>query len=365
LEAKAVSSLHRWLAYITLTVVMLSAMTLGANRPVSWTLLSIVVFALFAIYVIFTRPPEFLNRALVPGILFLIVIIWGFVQTLGGMPSGLAHPFWSYVPDVSGHISADPGQGIHIVMRYMAYAMVFVIIATAAIDSAVASTLLRIIAIAATCYAVFGFYEYLSGSNPILGEAYETIYVSSMTSTFVNRNSFATFAVFGALANLTAYLQVSARPQSGQVGTLGAVRDTLESFYGGAWAYGLGLLLCIGAVSLTQSRAGALVGLVALIVFYFNWREKGKGSSTGMMIALGGIIAFVALTSASGLVQRLLTTKEDGRFQAYPQIIEGIGDRPILGHGLGAFQEAFRPYIGPDYSLWACRSPSPSTSPSA
>ena len=56
-------------------------------------------------------------------------------------------------------------------------------------------------------------------------------------------------------------------------------------------------------------------------------------------------IGFVALTSATGLTERLLTTDaEDGRFVVYPAIVEGIQDRPWLGHGLGAFHEAFRPY---------------------
>jgi O-antigen ligase len=166
-----------------------------------------------------------------------------------------------------------------------------------------------------------------------------------VTATFVNRNHYATYAVFGALANLAAYLHVS-RWQAD------SARGRIEGFFSGAWIYALGLVLCIGAVSLTQSRAGGIAGLVGLAAFLLAWR-RGRASwwETVMLLLLLAVLVFVAFTSATGLTARLLGTGgEDARFTVYPAIVGGIADRPLLGHGLGAFEDAFRVYVPEEIS---------------
>ncbi len=333
------------LAYVTLAVVLLSVLLLGGYSPIAWSLLSIAVVVIFAGQVCLaavTRVPLAVERLVLPGLLFLAVMGWGWVQTWGGVPDPYAHPLWALVPEAPAAISADPGQGRHAVMRLLVYAMIFLVILWASVDGRRAARLLKAIAIFSTLLAAYGLFAFDTGENVLLGDASAR---GLVTATFVNRNHYATYAVFGALANLAAYLHVS-RWQAD------STRGRLEGFFSGAWIYALGLVLCIGAVSLTQSRAGGVAGLVGLATFLLAWR-RGRGGwwETVMALLLLAVLVFVAFTSATGLTARLLATGgEDARFTVYPAIVAAIAERPLLGHGLGAFEDAFRPYVPAEVS---------------
>ena len=338
--------LQSFLGYSTLAIVLISSLMLGANRPASWLFMSIVVLVLFTIQIAhnFSRPaPPQAAKIMLPALLFLVPILWGTLQGLPGLPAALAHPFWDTVPEAAGHISVDPGRSIHIVMRYLTYGMIFWIILRSAANPEIAARMLRTIAIFSTVLALYGIYAFVTGENPIL----ENLTAGGvLQATFVNRNNYATYAAFGVLANIAAYLHVTKGPRSGLDGWLARLRDGLENFYGGAWIYAFGAIICIGAVSLTQSRAGALAGLIGLFVFIRLWQGRKEGNDWIMTGAIVAVLVFVAFTSATGLAQRFLAADgEEGRFIVYPAIIGGIFDRPLLGHGLGAFHDGFRPYL--------------------
>jgi O-antigen ligase len=93
-----------------------------------------------------------------------------------------------------------------------------------------------------------------------------------------------------------------------------------------------------------------VAGAIGLATFLLAWRRDRAGRWEALMLMpLLAMIVFVAVTSARGLGARLLATSgEDARFSVYPAVVDAIGDRPLLGHGLGAFEEAFRPYVPPD-----------------
>lgn len=346
MSAERFGFLQAAIGYMTLLVVLSSSLMLGANRPASWMFLAFVVLFLFGfqlIYGLMTPSPVPARRTLWPAVIFLCVVVWAGVQTLGGMPAGVAHPFWAFVPDGARSISADPGQGMHGILRYLCYGMVFMIAVHAASSPVTAARMLRGIAVFSTLLAIYGFYAFATGNNPILEQAATSGLVQA---SFVNRNNYATYAVFGALANVAAYLHVTQGPRGGRDGWLARLRDLLEGFYGGAWLYAFGVILCVGAVSLSQSRGGALAGLVGLFVFARVWQGRNRNKDWLLAAVLIGLVVFVAFTSATGLAQRLLASgDEEGRFIVFPAIVAGIADRPILGHGLGAFHDAFRPYL--------------------
>lgn len=322
-----------------LATVLISALALGANRPVSWSFLSIFIILIFALQVgvIFANPvPLALRRATVPGLLFVAAVFWGWVQSTPGLLSVFAHPVWALVPDAMPAISADPGQGRHAVMRLLCYACVFVIVLCTCTRSARAVRVLKAIAVFSNALAAYGLYAFLSGTNAILGEM---AHHGMVQASFVNRNSYATYAAFGVLANIAVFLHVSARIHPG-------LRPRLEAFFAGAWIYALGVLLCLGALTLTGSRAGNAAALVGLAVFLVAWRAGNERRDLVMLGLIGAVLIFVGATSATGLLERMVSLDgADGRFIVYPAVIDGILDRPLLGHGLGAFHEAFRPFI--------------------
>lgn len=327
------------LGYTVLTFLLLSALVVGGVLPIAWSLLSIGVFVLFACQLtlsLFFPLPLAVRKLFVPGTLFLGAMAWGWIQTMGGVSETFAHPLWSYVPEASPSISADPGQGRHVVMRLLCYCMIFVTMVWTCTSVRRARGVLIVIALFSTVLAVYGLYAFSVGQNIVLGDRAGS---GSVTSTFVNRNSYATYAFFGVLANLAAYLTVTVRQRKD-------VRGRLENFFAGAWVFALGALICIGAVSLTQSRAGAGAGIIGLAVFLAAWRGSRRRWDPIMLLLIAAVLVFIAMTSATGLTERLLMTNaEEERFAIYPAILQAIGDRPILGHGLGSFPEVFRLYV--------------------
>ena len=328
-----------FLGYAVLTLSLLSVLVIGGNSPLVWSLLSIMLLPLFAVQAVlaFAAPvPIAIRRLALSGGLFLLVIIWAWLQSLVGVGPPLAHPYWANLPDVPAAISADPAQTRQGVVRLLSYAMIFVVTVWAAGEARRAVRILKIAALFAFALAAYGIYAWAIGANLLVPGDAGTV----VTASFVNRNSYATYAAFGALANLAAYLHVSGQ----QVDTL---KGRLEGFFSGAWVFAFGFLVSVGALSLTQSRAGALAGALGLVVFLLAWRRDR--ARTWDLVMLGLMIAmlfFVGLTSATGLAERFLATgTEELRFAAYPAILGAIADRPLVGHGRGAFHDGFRPYV--------------------
>ena len=339
-------AIQSFLGGAVLFLVLASAIALGGNRPVTWSLLAIAVLILFSgqlLLGLFNGLPLHARRVWLPAALYVGVLVWCALQLMPGMPATLAHPLWSYVPDAPSRIGADPGEGQHVLMRLIAYGMVFWIALRTAIRDDRAAWMLRAIALFCTGMAVYGIYAFFTGQNPILGAE---LTFATVQGTFVNRNSFATYAAFGMLANIAVAMDMGGGGGRASGDVRRRVRDMLELFFGGAWLYGIGAVLCIGALSLTQSRAGGVAGIVGLAVFLGAWRGRGRRLDPILLTTLGAVLVFVALTSATGLAERLFATEAEAtRFHVYPAILSGIADRPLLGHGIGSFWEAFRPYL--------------------
>tara|TARA_R110002049_G_scaffold23781_3_gene84430 strand:- start:34244 stop:35524 length:1281 start_codon:yes stop_codon:yes gene_type:complete len=301
-------------------------------------LLAIGIFAVLVIQVLLgtARPKSLLPRKFaVPYLLFAAVVLWAWFQTISVPHAAWAHPFWDLVPDAVPAISADPGQGRHAVMRLLCYATVFVVMVIVCSESNGAKMALFGIAVFSTFLALFGLYAFISGNNPILGDLSGSGLVKA---TFVNRNNYATYASFGALANLAAATYLADSRSN-------TLRDKIEGFFGGIWIFALGAIICMAAVALTESRAGAASGVVGLVVFLAARYSKGRWRNSGTLFIIAVAVGFVVLTSSTGLTKNyLMTTSEDSRFAVYPAVVDAVKDRPILGHGLGSFQDVFRSY---------------------
>lgn len=330
-----------FIGWACLLIILLSAVALGANRPVSWSLLSMLILLLFGAQIVvdgMRSVSGWSRRFWLPALLWLGVILWAIIQTLPGMPTGLIHPIWDSV-EASGVISADPGQTRHHIMRMTMYGMVAWIAIRSCETPDDAYRFLAAIAIFSTGMALFGIYAMLTDNNPILQR--DTGVVSA---TFNNRNSYATYAVFGVLANIAIYTRSMDVADQGRGRS--RLRDFLESFFSSAWIFAFGAIVGIGAIALSQSRAGAMAGVIAALVFWSAYRRRKDGSGTILGLTLLAVFGFVAFNAATGLVDRFLATSdENGRFAIFPVILENIWERPLLGHGLGAFQETFRAHV--------------------
>ncbi|NNJ66852.1 MAG: O-antigen ligase family protein [Boseongicola sp.] len=171
---------------------------------------------------------------------------------------------------------------------------------------------------------------------------------NSVSATFVNRNNFGTFAVIGLLANVAVYTRSSS---SDALDPARRLRDFLEGFFSGHWVFAIGTLICLAAIFFSESRAGFAAALVGLAIFSATGRRKNAGSIYATTF-VGLIVALSLLAFSSGTFTRMFAAGGDeARFLIYPLVLDGILDRPLLGHGLGAFHDAFRAYVSPELSF--------------
>lgn len=328
--------------------VLVSALALGANRPISWLALAAIALVLFVCQMVLDlrdpgAPARWRHVAPV-AVLFFIPVLWAVVQALPAPMSGLAHPAWDEVGGAFASISADPGMTWHGVIRFVGYAALFWIAVRGARDRRRAQSFIAVFAVFSGVLAFFGLAALSLGHNPIVGEPF---YKTSVTASFVNRNAYAFYAGLGAMACL-ATLGFRLRARARDAGPKRrALRDLAEMLLNGGWIYLVSFFVIAIALFHTESRAGTAVSLVGMIILLVV--VLGRGGGGVWQIAVWGLIVLplgMAAVGAGGLGQRLflLNPLDDDRVAVLETTVRGIQASPWLGHGLGAFQDAFRPY---------------------
>ncbi|MDJ1007874.1 MAG: O-antigen ligase family protein [Paracoccaceae bacterium] len=331
------------IGWATLAVVLVLVVFYGGNAPVYWTLLAVLVIPLFSAQLLLgliRGMPTHAPRLVAPALFYFAALAWGLLQTLDILPSAWGHPFWGSVPGDTATVSATPAAGQHTVLRFATYAMVFWIAAQAAINATRALAFLKGFAIFSLGLAAFGLWAVVSGVNPVLGEQA----TSNVSATFINRNSYATYAAFGLVANLGVYLHlVRARGAEGD-SRHRALRTLIERFFSGAWVFALGAAVCLSALLLTASRAGVAAGLVGLVVLVIVFRRDRRRASA-VWLSLLVLLGAFATALSENVFSRIVATDSDLRFVVYREMLANLDARLLLGHGLGAFQDTFRPLV--------------------
>ncbi len=364
----------------TLTgVVCLSPLPLASNRPLPWSVLSLVVGLLLATWAVdraLARGGWFARRSSRPasspaavdaaaaadpsagraadrltlglGLGFIGLLGWYWVQTVPGMPGGLAHPAWREAAatlgePLTGTMALDAGAARTTLMKIAAYGGVFFLAFQLCRDRHRARWAFIAIALAGLAYAMFGLIAFFAKAETFFGMP-KIAYLDSVTSTFVNRNSYATYAgvcVFAAMALLLSEL----RHVLGERMTfLRLLRNLSEEgslvLYLSLLAIGVGVM----ALVLTASRGGVISLVAAGVVFAVAML---LARDIGWRLFLGGVgVGGVALLAAvvlggSRLATRMVDTGLDIRGTLYHISMRALAERPLTGHGLGGYGDAF------------------------
>jgi O-antigen ligase len=285
--------------------------------------------------------------------LFALALGWAVVQSLPFAPSGWQHPLWAEAQSLlavqpAGRIGIDPSAARDALVHLICDAAIFWLTFRAAQRPEGARTILVAIAAIGALYAGWGLIVYGIGNRTVLWFD-KWAYPNDLTSTFVNRNSFATFAGLALVTSVGLLVDAMLARIDFQQDRRLVLRSLFDLVMGRAAWLVAAIALTLTAVLLTHSRGGALAtgaGLLSLIVTTFlapSLRGPWRGGFA--VIAVAAALFLVVISGATTL-GRIADTAWDaeGRREIYELTLEAIGNTPLLGTGLGTFKWIFPTY---------------------
>lgn len=341
-------------------VVALAPLPLAANRPWAWSLLAILVALLLAgwAWAVATgrsRLDVSFDRLRLPASLFAIALAWAAFQALGPAPQAWLHPLWQEAwtalggAPSTGSVSLTPENTLTALMRLMCYGVVFFLAVQLGRERGRAHRAQVAASLIVMAYSLYGLVVFFSGSETILWLP-KWAYLGDLTSTFVNRNSFGAFAGLGCVAACGLFLfSLRARRAGREASGAHAVaeRILLKAL---PW---LMVALIIGtALLLSHSRGAFLstgIGLAAVMVgMVACGATKARSGLIAAVVLVGVALAAMGM-SGEATFDRLAGTDfgynaDKARTAVYALVMQAIGDAPLTGYGLGAFEAAFAIY---------------------
>ncbi len=307
------------------------------------------------------------KRIWLPVALYGMVCLWAWIQSLSLTPEWLHHPLWKLTSEAMGVklygvISVNPYETRTTLMRLLTYGAVFWLAVQLGRDMAKADVILKAVMFAIGTYALYGLVLWSIGSETILWYEKKDWSINDrggITSTFINRNNFATFVGLGCVTFLALFIRSMRRSTS--VHEDEPVKYFIDrmanKFAGMSSIYLLGLLMTMGALFLSNSRAGFAFTLTACAVYLGVQLFRGRASvaKAGAVVTLA-ICVFIVLFNVSG---NTLTARfaqgdiiDSRRVAVYKRMVQAIADSPVLGTGYGTFPDVFPMYRDNTVSSW-------------
>jgi len=345
--------------WIIVFILVFSPLPFASVRPV-WSHLYAVLVAVGLLAYVFDRWRA--GRAMpgvpwplgIAGILMALVALWGYLQAVPGLFPAWQHPVWAETasvlgdPSLKGYLSLTPERTLTAAIKYLSYIGFGLLVVWHARRQRNVELLLKIFVAAQAGYALYGLSVYFSGLETILWFD-KTAYRGFLTSTFVNRNSYATYAGLGVLASLALVLHYLRQTLVAEKSHRTKLREFVETLTSRGWLPPMVMLMCFVAVLLTGSRMGLTAMLVASSLLLAAWTarlQRGQARTLGSLLlgVMLGLLLFNFVLSGALTTERFSRLFEDGdgRFLVYPLMLDAISERPWTGYGLGSFESAFR-----------------------
>ena len=329
---------------------------LGSNRPLPWAVNLVLFPALVLVCELRLllrrkRRPVPASRIAVPVLTTAAVVGWVCVQMASWTPAGWHHPLWALTGETlrtvpRGAISVDTEQSWLALLRLIPVLATFWLSLQLCRDPARARQLLMSLAVIAGLYALWGLVAFIAMPETVLWFPKEA-YRSSVTSTFMNRNTYATYAGMGIV--IAAAMTFATLDIGGRRGSFWRMQAAiLSALFRGP---GLTLLLCLAvgllALLMTGSRAGIVSTVAGLAALMAVLLLRGNFRRSALVVGLVGALAVLAFGLGSDLLLTRLEANsvwDEGRAAIYRITLTAIADSPWLGMGYGTFAQVFPLY---------------------
>src|SRR5262245_529479 len=330
----------------------------GSNALIAWGINAVLFSGLVVIYELSLLAkgkshPVAVTHIKAPAALFSAVALWIFIQNATWTPHWLHHPIWQMSEEVLGkkivcRLSVNRDHTALSLLRLTTSSSVFWIALQLCRNASHANVLLKSVAAISCAYAAYGLFVFALMPGRVLWFGRPFPRSSFVSSTFINPNSFATYAGIGLVVFCGLVLSLYRREFTA-VG--GSILFRIAAFIDvtgkkGALLLG-GAFVVLVAVLMSESRAGTLstaFGLFVLAAVTLKRRKRGAVEQREAIIilcALGvGIAALVFGDLVIGKIKQL-GFHDNSRIAVYTIMMRSILDAPVLGYGYGTFADVF------------------------
>ncbi|MGJ3230756.1 MAG: O-antigen ligase family protein [Oceanicaulis sp.] len=327
---------------------------LGGARPVFWAGVGALLCLILLIDTLSGRRPARLEA---PSLKIAAVIVYGLItygvlQAAPIAPAGLAHPaFETFAlardepPPTFAPISANPTASLQAALLGTVVALFALAGRLAGRQRGSAYLALDIVLGSITLAALTSIILAPFG-NPFPWLAERWTYQDRPAGPFVNPNMFGYLCASGVVIAAALGTRLAGERLGSGAGLRADLIDGVTALAGRAGVYLVSLLICAHAMLATGSR-NAIFALAAAALASLVWgalASRGRGT----LPLLGGALALtliVLFSPANGLLaERVMWAAVDERHEIYQDIVTAIRANPLLGHGLGAFADAFPVY---------------------
>ncbi len=342
---------------VGLALLMIGAsLAFGGVQPLTYSILILVVFFLLLLLVWkqLRRGSVRLPTPIWPWIFATVVVLQ--ILPLPSELVGILSPARTAEPLPFGDepawmtVTIYPRETVLALFKFLAYLAGFTLAASLFDSSHRRSFLIRGLLFLGVFQALYGMYQYLTGSNRIFW------YVNSKgwgAGTYINHNHYAgllemitPFAVSYVLYAVEKGLAAQGRPGGGR-----GSGSSESAWFQVACYSGVLLILFLGILC-SYSRAGILAATFS-VLFIFLLAQVKVRRKAWLVVTLAVVVAMVGYGLLVGLgpvVARFEAVKDPnalpwtGRLFIWSDAWRLIQDYPLLGTGLGTFAIAFRRY---------------------
>lgn len=342
-----------------LCTVLLSPIPFGTNRPWAWNLygITLALIGLISCLSVFMgrdRLAAGLRQAWLPFCLLCAPATWAMLQTASWTPEAWAHPFWRLAAEMGipapGRISITPQETGTALLRLLSYLVAFALSLQFNSRSDHAALTFKYLAYAGFAYAAYGLVVFLGGYGTILWFE-KWAYQEDVTATFVNRNSYATYAGLTLLAAFPLLFDRFQASLAYGIGNYYGKQYFIESILLRGWLPALMVATIASALLLSHSRGGFLSTCLAVWMLFLALSLRGKIKSPKALLALALVAAIASVSfqiSGEKLLDRLdaisLEKESNERLAIYDIVLQASAENPWLGFGYGSFTNGFRLY---------------------